>query len=197
MRNSFVRYSATVFVFSIALAAQTALAGGDRHERPNAPVQSNEESMGFHDHPFDFGEPGNISEATRTIRVVAEDIHFAPRQLSLRASETVLFEIANNGKLLHEFSIGTPEAHESHRARIAMMLALGLIQTNRINYDRVETGQAPADEAEPHYDPTSVFVEPNDTRWVAWKFTKALELEFACNIPGHYEAGMKGKIVVN
>jgi uncharacterized cupredoxin-like copper-binding protein len=30
-----------------------------------------------------------------------------------------------------------------------------------------------------------------------WKFTKAGEFEYGCLIPGHYEAGMHGKIIVN
>ena len=28
-----------------------------------------------------------------------------------------------------------------------------------------------------------------------FKFTKAAELEFACNVPGHYESGMVGNVV--
>ena len=45
-----------------------------------------------------------------------------------------------------------------------------------------------------HDDPTSVLVEPGKTKELVWKFTKNAELEFACNMPGHYEAGMVGNI---
>jgi uncharacterized cupredoxin-like copper-binding protein len=45
--------------------------------------------------------------------------------------------------------------------------------------------------------------DPNGKRLAAfqhgellWRFTKAGEFEFACLIPGHYEAGMHGKIIV-
>ena len=30
-----------------------------------------------------------------------------------------------------------------------------------------------------------------------WKFTKTGEFYFACLVPGHFEAGMHGKIVVS
>jgi uncharacterized cupredoxin-like copper-binding protein len=29
-----------------------------------------------------------------------------------------------------------------------------------------------------------------------WKFTRKGEFEFACLVPGHYEAGMHGRIIV-
>ena len=45
-----------------------------------------------------------------------------------------------------------------------------------------------------HDDPNSVLVEPGKTAELVWKFTQPTELEFACNIPGHYESGMAGPI---
>ncbi len=47
-----------------------------------------------------------------------------------------------------------------------------------------------------HDDPNSVLLEPGRTGEVVLKFTKAANLEFACNVPGHYEAGMVGTIDV-
>ena len=47
-----------------------------------------------------------------------------------------------------------------------------------------------------HDDPNSVLVEPGKTAELTWTFSKATGLEFACNIPGHYQAGMVGKINV-
>ena len=191
------KYSIVLMFITLTLIAGRADAGSSGHERQRVPAYSDAINRDVHKHPFDFGVPGRISDATRTIRIIAADTHFSSKILDLKVGETVLFEIVNTGKLLHEFSIGTPLTHERHRARITMMRAFGLIKKDRINYDRVETGQAPADESNPHYDPTSAFIEPNDTQWVAWKFTDKMALEFACNIPGHYEAGMKGNIFVN
>jgi uncharacterized cupredoxin-like copper-binding protein len=47
-----------------------------------------------------------------------------------------------------------------------------------------------------HDDPNSVLVEPGKSAELTWTFTKATGLEFACNIPGHYQAGMVGKLTV-
>lgn len=48
-----------------------------------------------------------------------------------------------------------------------------------------------------HDDPNSVLVEPGKTAELTWTFTKATNLEFACNIPGHHQAGMVGKLTVS
>lgn len=45
-----------------------------------------------------------------------------------------------------------------------------------------------------HDDPNSVLLEPGQPGEIVWKFTKAAALEFACNVPGHYEAGMMGRV---
>jgi len=37
-------------------------------------------------------------------------------------------------------------------------------------------------------------LEPGKSGEVIWKFTKPTKLEFACNVPGHYQSGMVGKI---
>ena len=47
-----------------------------------------------------------------------------------------------------------------------------------------------------HSHSNSVMLEPNKTGEIIWKFTKNLNLQMACNIPGHYESGMHGKIVL-
>jgi len=47
-----------------------------------------------------------------------------------------------------------------------------------------------------HDDPNSALIEPGATEELIWNFTKAMGLEFACNIPGHYQSGMVGKVNV-
>ena len=48
-----------------------------------------------------------------------------------------------------------------------------------------------------HDDPNALLLEPGSSGEVTWSFTnlpaeKAV-LQFACNVPGHYEAGMVGQ----
>ncbi len=48
-----------------------------------------------------------------------------------------------------------------------------------------------------HDDPNMMKVAPDGAGNLIWKFTRAGTVEFACLIPGHYEAGMKGNIRVS
>ena len=41
-----------------------------------------------------------------------------------------------------------------------------------------------------HQDPNAVTVEPGETRELVWRFDGEQPVVFACNIPGHAEAGM-------
>lgn len=47
-----------------------------------------------------------------------------------------------------------------------------------------------------HNDPNSVLIEPGATKELIWTFTKSAGLEFACNVPGHYQSGMVGQFEV-
>ena len=47
-----------------------------------------------------------------------------------------------------------------------------------------------------HDEPNGVRLKPGARTELIWRFTKAGTFEFACLITGHYEAGMKGVIVV-
>ena len=48
-----------------------------------------------------------------------------------------------------------------------------------------------------HDDPNSVRLEEGKNGEVIWTFSNGGKFEFACLIPGHYEAGMKGAIKVS
>ena len=45
-----------------------------------------------------------------------------------------------------------------------------------------------------HSHSNSVLLEPNQSAELIWKFNANADLEAACNVPGHYEAGMIAKI---
>ncbi len=47
-----------------------------------------------------------------------------------------------------------------------------------------------------HTDPNSVLLEPGTSAEIVWKFDTDARLEFACNVPGHYQLGMKGKFFI-
>ncbi len=45
-----------------------------------------------------------------------------------------------------------------------------------------------------HSHSNSVLLPPGERAELIWKFTNTVDLEAACNVPGHYDAGMVAKI---
>jgi|TARA_E500000305_G_scaffold93084_1_gene81388 uncharacterized cupredoxin-like copper-binding protein len=125
-----------------------------------------------------IGVPAQPSEATRTIEVSMRETEdgrmiFVPGSIEVAEGETVRFAIANNGQIAHEFVLGTKEDNAEHKAEMEAM-----------------------PEMHKHDTPKSITLEPGGTGELAWTFTTAGIFEFACLIPGHYEAGMYGPLTV-
>lgn len=148
-------------------------------------------------HTFDFGEPGKASDVTREIKVVMKDNLYEPEEISVKAGETIRFKIVNEGEFLHEFGIATAAMHAAHQKQMAVMMEHGMIEAHRINYERMKMDHGAGGHMMNHDDPNSVLVEPGKSAEIIWKFAKTADLEFACNIPGHYESGMVGPIKVD
>lgn len=48
-------------------------------------------------------------------------------------------------------------------------------------------------------DPNTITLEPGERKTLVWKSSKAIpagQLVFACQIPGHYQAGMVSKVKI-
>ncbi|WP_346796791.1 copper-binding protein [Halomonas sp. Bachu 37] len=139
---------------------------------------------------FAAGEHGDLhtsvsdAEVDRTIRFEAGDMWFDPVGLDIVPRETIRFEIINTGNLEHEFVIGDAEAQEEHRK---LMLEMGGSHGNGGH-----GGHAMVEGEHGSYMP-SVTIAPGDTADLVWTAPENIDgLEYACNIPGHYEAGMYG-----
>ena len=141
----------------------------------------------------EFGQPAPAASATRTVEINMTDIAFAPTSLDVKAGETVRFVLVNKGQLLHEFNLGDAAMHAAHQKEMLQMQASGMLtSTGMGKMDHSAMGHG----AMKHDDPNSVLVEPGKTAELTWTFTQATGLEFACNLPGHYQAGMVGKLTV-
>jgi uncharacterized cupredoxin-like copper-binding protein len=123
-----------------------------------------------------FGEPGAAAKADRTVTVTMNDMSFEPSSLRVAAGETIRFAIVNKSMVDHDFTIGDESTQKEHRAEMAEM--------------------AKNSTMEHHRDPNAVLVKAGETKELIWKFTRIGAFEFDCDIPGHYEAGMKGLIAV-
>ena len=120
-----------------------------------------------------FGREGDPKKAMRTIRVDMSDaMRFTPAVLTINRGDTVKFIVKNNGKLMHEMVIGTMKALKEHAEVMK-------------KHPTME-----------HDEPYMAHVAPGKTETIVWQFTKGGEFHFGCLVPGHFEAGMVGKITV-
>jgi len=140
-----------------------------------------------------IGEPGKVSKATRSVEIKMFDNYYEPENISVKEGETVRFVVRNDGEFVHEFAIGTAAMHASHQKEMMMMMEHGALEPDKINHKMMMMDMGDGKTMK-HDDPNSILLEPGKSGEVVWTFTKAINIEFACNVPGHYEAGMMGKI---
>ena len=120
-----------------------------------------------------FGREGNPKKIARTIKVdMSDNMRFSPADVTVKRGETVKFVVHNGGKLLHEMVLGTKEALKEHAELMK-------------KFPEME-----------HADANMAHVKPGTAGEIVWQFTKAGEFQFACLQPGHFEAGMVGKVTV-
>jgi uncharacterized cupredoxin-like copper-binding protein len=138
----------------------------------------------------DIGQPGEDHHVSRTYEIRMGEMYFKPDTIRVMPGETVRFIVINEGEAVHEFNIGAPENWDSHLAEMERMMDEGMIDFDRIDHARMRRmGMM-------HSDPNAVLLEPGERAEIVWTFPgKPTEMGFACNVPGHREAGMVGEIV--
>ncbi|MFP5409899.1 MAG: plastocyanin/azurin family copper-binding protein [Gammaproteobacteria bacterium] len=120
-----------------------------------------------------WGIAGKPADAGRTITIDMTDaMRFTPDKITVEEGETVRFVVRNRGRMLHEMVIGTPDELVKHAAMM-------------VKFPNME-----------HDEPYMVHVDPGKTGEIVWTFNRAGQFEFACLIPGHFEAGMRGTLTV-
>ena len=146
-----------------------------------------------HTKNHDIGFEGDPASVSRTIEISMYDAYYEPEELSIKEGQTVRFIITNKGEAVHEFNIGTAEMHVAHQPEMEMMMDHGVLEVDRINWEAAEAMQKSMGHGM-HEEPNSVLLEPGQKAELVWMFPEHTELEFACNVPGHYDAGMVGEI---
>ncbi len=149
------------------LASPAALAhGGAQHGNKAAIDYAQAEEKAF-------GRAADPAGASRTVTIDMRDsMRFSPASLTIRQGEIVKFVIRNRGRLLHELVLGTAEELKAHGEMMKRFPGME------------------------HDEPHMAHVAPGKTGVIGWQFTQAGEFQFACLLPGHYEAGMVGSIRV-
>ena len=144
-----------------------------------------------------IGEPGKATKSTRVVQVKLIDNAYEPESVQVKPGETVKFVLRNEGQLLHEFNIGTAEMHAENQKEMAMMMEHGMLTPTGVNEKAMNMDHSTMPgmgHSMKHDDPNSALVPPGQTKELVWKFAQGGKIEFACNIPGHYESGMVGNV---
>ena len=109
----------------------------------------------------------------RTIEVdLADTMRFTPSQVRVKRGDTVTFVARNSGKVMHEMVLGTEAELKAHAE--VMKKHPGM----------------------EHDAPYMAHVPPGKKQEITWTFDRPGTFMYGCLIPGHWEAGMKGTIVV-
>jgi uncharacterized cupredoxin-like copper-binding protein len=120
-----------------------------------------------------FGRAADPKKAKRTIRVDMTDaMRFHPAEITVKRGEIVRFIPINKGQVMHEMVLGTMDELKKHAELMK-------------KHPEME-----------HDEPHMAHVAPGKSGAMGWQFSKAGEFYYGCLIPGHFEAGMIGKVTV-
>ena len=120
-----------------------------------------------------WGIAAEAGEASRTLEVtMSDDMRFTPDKVTVQQGETVRIVVHNAGQMMHELVIGDRESLAEHAD---MML----------KFPNME-----------HDEPYMAHVPPGESAEIVWTFNRAGDFEFACLLPGHYQAGMLAAVAV-
>ena len=150
-------------------------------------------STSFADKNMMIGSLGKQDEVNRTIKVVMYDNFYEPKRINIKSGETVKFEIVNAGELVHEFNIANAMMHKKHQPEMEKMVENEILLANSIDKDKMKK-MAKIDKSMGHSHSNSVLLEPKEKGEIIWKFENAMNIEIACNVPGHYQVGMIAKV---
>ena len=132
--------------------------------------------VGGHEHGKQetaIGKPGVSGKVDRTIVVEMRDtMRYSPSDIRVQQGETIRLVVKNVGKVKHEFSLGTSKELLQHLEQMKKFPAME------------------------HREPSKLSLAPGKQGEIVWQFTRAGSVAFACLMPGHYEAGMRGAVEV-
>ena len=160
-----MRITQTLIVAAILAASTASFAHGDeKHAKGAASMKMEQKEWGI------GGQPNAVK---RTVEIrMTDNMRFTPDLVEVKQGETIKFVHVNNGKVMHEFVLGTKKELDEHAALMK-------------KFPNME-----------HDEPYMAHVAAGKKGEIIWNFNQVGEFDFACLLPGHYEAGMVGKIKV-
>ena len=122
---------------------------------------------------FAFGSPADPADADRVIEIETNDaLRFEPADITVAPGETVTFRLSNDGSVVHDFTLGDQATQDEHEAEMSEM-----------------DGMA-------HDEPNVATIPAGETAELAWTFGDEGIVLVGCHQPGHYAAGMVGRVTI-
>ena len=140
-----------------------------------------------------IGEKGKEANIDRVITVLMYDNYYEPNQIKVKKNETIRFLVQNKGELVHEFNIATREMHLKHQPEMMKMVENEILLVDKIDKQKMKE-MSKKNPAMAHSHSNSVLLSPGEKGEIIWKFSNSIDIEAACNVPGHYDVGMIAKI---
>ena len=153
-------------------------------------------SASYADKNMKIGFKGKESDINRVIKVRMYDNYYEPNSFQIKAGETIKFEVENLGELVHEFNIANKMMHIKHQPEMEKMVENEILLADSIDKEKMKK-MAKMDKSMGHSHSNSVLLEPKQKGDIIWKFDNAINIEVACNVPGHYQVGMIAKVDIN
>ena len=140
-----------------------------------------------------IGVKGNKANVDRVITILMYDNYYEPNLIKVKKNETIKFLVQNKGELVHEFNIATKEMHIKHQPEMMKMAENEILLVDKIDKQKMKE-MSKKNPSMAHSHNNSVLLSPGERGELIWKFSNSVNIEAACNVPGHYEAGMIAKI---
>jgi uncharacterized cupredoxin-like copper-binding protein len=123
---------------------------------------------------MDWGIAGRARDVRRTVELTMLDsMRFVPDRIEVREGETLRLRVKNAGRLMHEIVLGTPAELARHAEQMKKHPDMA------------------------HDEPYMAHVPAGRQGELIWRFNRAGRFEYACLIAGHFDAGMRGTLIVH
>jgi uncharacterized cupredoxin-like copper-binding protein len=127
-----------------------------------------------HKHGSQIGQAGDPKRVSRTIEIKMNDqMRFDPPEIRVRRNEHVRLLVVNVGQVKHELVLGTMKELRDHAEEMK-------------KHPEME-----------HDDPNMVSLDPGKRGEIVWRFTNVGNFVYGCLLPGHFDQGMIGKVIVS
>ena len=156
----------TALYVTLALNATATFAHGDGQQK-----KAEFSAAQLEEKPF--GKAGDARKVNRTVTITMSDkMRYTPDALTVKRGETIRLVVKNSGKVMHELVIGNMSELKEHAELMKKFPGME------------------------HDEPYMAHTAPGKAETIFWQFTQPGEFYFGCLVPGHFEAGMIGKITV-